>query len=210
EPCGGGGERHQPEGCLGARDEERESDRGDEQEDGAHDGPVPPAELGHGERVGKAHERAHESRQCHELEQLVGRVGETRLRKLGRDDAPEQPDRESQVLREDRPEEVAPRDELPFPLPELLVLRVPVADPGRCWLGHPSWPLSRGWLRRQLLHAGRNTSCSTPGCTAGSPSARSTTSPITMIAGAVKWAARSAMAPRLPVTRSCHRALPPA
>ena len=51
------------------------------------------------ESVGKPHQRADQPGYCHQLEQLIGRVMEARRRQLGRDDAPDQPDRKARCYR---------------------------------------------------------------------------------------------------------------
>ena len=107
------------------------SDRRDEQQRRADDRPVAAAERRHREGVGKAHQRADQPGQRHELEQLVGRVVEAGLRQLGRDDAPDQPDRKAEMLGDDRPDQIAAGDRLPW-FPERLVLGAPIALSSSC------------------------------------------------------------------------------
>jgi hypothetical protein len=47
------------------------------------------------------------------------------LRQFGRDDAPDQPHRKSDVLGNDRPDEVATGDDFALRIPELLILGIP-------------------------------------------------------------------------------------
>ena len=89
---------------------------------GAEHRPVAPAELRHREGVGKAHQRADQPGQRDELEQLVGRVVKAGLRQLGRDDAPDQPDRKAEMLGHDRPDQVAPGDGLALRIPRIFRL----------------------------------------------------------------------------------------
>src|SRR5713226_6551665 len=126
-----GGERHQPERRLRVPYQHDQGHRGDEQEERADYRPVAPAEPRHGERVGEAHERSDQARQRHEREELRGGVLEPDAGQLGRGDAPDEPHRESQVLGENRPDEIAARDRFSALLPEFDVLRVPVLDPPR-------------------------------------------------------------------------------
>jgi hypothetical protein len=51
------------------------------------------------------------------------------LGQLGGDDAPNQPNRKSDVLGDDRPDEIAPGDELAVRLPERLIFGLPIGDP---------------------------------------------------------------------------------
>jgi hypothetical protein len=75
------------------------------------------------------------------LEQLVGAVVKTGLRQLGRDNAPDQPDRKTEVLGNDRPDEIASRDGFAPGFPEDLVLGIPVGNPSRVSAGNSacSW-----------------------------------------------------------------------
>ncbi len=132
----GGGQQHQPERRIRLTDEIGERDGGNEQHCRAEDRPVPAAEDRHRERVGKPHERADQPRQRHELKELVGRVVEAGLRQLGRDNAPDQPDREADMLGHDRPDQIAPGNRFAFGFPVLLILRVPVRDPDIASLAH--------------------------------------------------------------------------
>ncbi len=128
--------KHQPERGIGLRDKIRERDGWDEQHRGAEDRPVSSAEGGYRKGVRKAHHAAHQSRQGHQLEELVGGVVKAGLRQLGRHDAPDQPDREAEVLGHDGPDQVAPGDDLALGLPELFVLWIPLGDPGCVTLAH--------------------------------------------------------------------------
>jgi hypothetical protein len=114
---------------VGLGDEMGQRDRRKDQHGRAEDRPVAPAEGGDRKGVGEADQAPDEARQRHQLEELVGRVVKAGLRQLGGDDAPYQPDREAEVLGENRPDQVAPRDGLACCLPEPLVLRVPLGDP---------------------------------------------------------------------------------
>src|SRR5262249_9271742 len=117
----------------------------DEQHYGTEDGPIPAAEGRDCKRIGKSHERADQSRQCHELEQLVRRVMEAGLRQFGCDDAPDEPDRKTEMLGKNRPYEITSRDEFAFRFPKLLILWVPVRNPRRVALAHQR--LLSGWAR---------------------------------------------------------------
>ena len=90
-----------------------------------------PPNVVHRERVRKPHQRADQPGQRDELEQLVGRVVKAGLRQLGRDDAPDQPDREAEMLGNDRPDQVAPGDRLAARIPERLVFGAPIRNPRR-------------------------------------------------------------------------------
>src|SRR5262245_17216436 len=123
------------------------------------------------------------------------------------------------MLGEDRPEEIAPGDELSLGLPEPLVFRVPILDPGRPRFRHRAIPsfcgrwlrldgggspvdasvVSRGTARPWRAPRSRTleerpdqthvvSACSTSSRWAGSRRVRPTTSPTTMIAGALRWA----------------------
>ena len=96
---------------------------------GADDRPVPATELRHGEGVGQPDERAQRRRQRGEQE-LAGRVdAEHRLGQEEHQHRPHAPDREADVLGEDREEQVAAGDRLAGGLPEVGVLGPPVVDP---------------------------------------------------------------------------------
>ena len=105
---------HQPERRVGLADEIGERDRRNEQYRRAEDRPVASAERRDREGVGESHQRADQSGQRHELEELVGREWKAGLRKLGGDDPPDQPDRKADVLGNDRPDQIASGDDLPF------------------------------------------------------------------------------------------------
>jgi hypothetical protein len=131
-----GHDQHQPERRVGPADEIGERDGGDEQQRRAHHGPVAAAETWHRKSVGKPHQRTDKPGKSHEREQLVGCVREARLRQLGRNDAPDEPDREAEMLGHDRPDQIASGDELALLLPEFFILRVPFRDPGRAACAH--------------------------------------------------------------------------
>src|SRR5262249_1366120 len=99
--------------------------------------------------------------QCHELEQLVRRVMEAGLRQFGCDDAPDEPDRKTEMFGENRPYEITSRDEFAFGFPKLLVLWVPVRNPRRVALAHQVF-LS-GWARFSRS-AGSHRSCLGKAC----------------------------------------------
>ena len=121
-----GHRQHQPERRFGFADEIGERERRDKQHRRAEDRPVPATERRYRKRVGKSHERADQPGQRHQLKQLVGRVVEAGLRQLGCDDAPDQPDRKSDVLGDDRPDEIAAGDDFALGIPERLILWSPV------------------------------------------------------------------------------------
>ena len=95
-----------------------ERDCRDEQNGSAEDRPVAAAECRDRESIGKAHQRADQPGQRHELKQLIGREVEAGLRQLGRDDAPDQPDRKADMLGNDRPDQITPGDELALGFPK--------------------------------------------------------------------------------------------
>ena len=113
-----------------------QSDR-HEQQRGGDRRPVPPAEAGHGRRVGDAHRGTDQVGQGDEPEELVHGERETGGGQTHRDRAPQQPDREAHVLDDDRPDEVAAGDPPPGHGPEAFVIGMPVGDPAtpRCWPG---------------------------------------------------------------------------
>ncbi|MGY4486539.1 hypothetical protein ACVWWR_005730 [Bradyrhizobium sp. LM3.2] len=131
EAGGRGNQQHQPERRVGLAHKVGERERRNEQDRGTEDGPVAAAEGRHREGVGKAHQRADQPGHCDELEQLVGGVVEARLRQLGGDDAPDQPDREADMLGHDRPDQVASRDSLASRIPERLIFGAPFGNPRR-------------------------------------------------------------------------------
>jgi hypothetical protein len=61
---------------------------------------------------------------------------EARLRQFGRDDAPREPDRKTDVLGNDRPDQVASGDELALGVPKLLIFWIPVRNPSGRLLAH--------------------------------------------------------------------------
>src|SRR6266516_2333456 len=61
---------------------------------------------------------------------------EAGLRQFGCDDAPDEPDRKTEMLGENRPYEITSRDEFAFGFPKLLILWVPVRNPHRVALAH--------------------------------------------------------------------------
>src|SRR6266436_4480640 len=99
-------------GVSGWVDEIGERDRRDEQHQRAEDRPVATAKRRYRKGVRKADQRADQSRQGHQLEELIGRVVKAGLRQLGRHDAPDQPDREAEVLGQDGPDQIASGDDL--------------------------------------------------------------------------------------------------
>src|SRR5262249_33803237 len=78
------------------------------------------------------------------LKQLVRRVVKAGLRQFGCNDAPEQPDRKTEMLGENRPDEITTGDESTCGVPKLLVLRIPVRNPGRVPLAHQCVPFRLG------------------------------------------------------------------
>src|SRR5262245_53429713 len=81
---------------------------------------------------------------------------EAGLRQFGCDDAPDEPDRKTEMLGENRPYEVTSGDEFAFGFPKLLILWVPVRNPRRVALAHQVF-LS-GWARFSRS-AGSHRSC---------------------------------------------------
>ena len=136
----GGHQQHQPERGSRARRRNRRARGRDEQHRGAEDGPVAAPECGHGEGVGKPHQRADQPGYRHQLKQLIGRVVEAGLRQFGRDDAPDQPDRKPDMLGNDRPDQIAPGDNLAGRIPERLIFGLPFRNPGRVLLAHRRFP----------------------------------------------------------------------
>jgi hypothetical protein len=122
-------EEQNAEGRLGPGHDPGERERGEEQQQGADDRPVAPAETGNGEGVGDADGRAHEAGQRDEPELLVEGQGEAGAGQERDHDAPQGPDTEAEELREDRPGEVASRDGTTGGEPETPVLGFPVIDP---------------------------------------------------------------------------------
>jgi len=133
--------QHQPERSVGPCHEIGKRKDGDEQHSGAEGGPIAPAERGRGEGVGKADQRTDQTRERYELKVLIGCVGKAGLRQLGCDDAPDQPDRKTEMLGGDRPDEIAEGDVFTCRLPELLILWAPVRNPGRVPFAHQHFPL---------------------------------------------------------------------
>ncbi len=136
EPGKGRHQQHQPERRFGVADEVGKRQRRDEQHRGGEDGPVAAAERRHRESIGKTHQGADQARQRHELEQLVSIEMEACRRQLGRHDRPDRPDRKADMLGHDRPDQIAAGNKLALGLPELLVLGIPLRDPGRVLLTH--------------------------------------------------------------------------
>ena len=83
---------------------DREEQRRDQQQDAADDGPVAAAELRHRERVGQPQQRADQVGQRDQQEELLRGEREALRQQERRRDAPDQPDREADVLGEDRPD----------------------------------------------------------------------------------------------------------
>jgi hypothetical protein len=132
----GGHAQHQPERGVRLADEISERQRRDEQHAGTEDRPVPAAKHRHREGVGKSHQRADQPGHGDKLKQLIGVIVEARLRQFRRDDAPDQPDRKADMLGDDRPDEIAAGDDFALGIPERLILRVPVGNPGRVRRAH--------------------------------------------------------------------------
>src|SRR5262249_53782941 len=116
-------------------------------------------------RIRKPHERADESRQRDELKQLVRRVMKAGLRQLGCDDAPEQPDRKPEMLGKNRPDEITLSDGFARGVPERLILRIPIRNPGRSPLPHqyvPFWVAMAAVARAIPLRADGKTKKTPP------------------------------------------------
>src|SRR5262249_25063531 len=105
--------------------------RGNEKEKRADDRPIAPAKARDCKGIGKADDRADEAGQRHQTEELIGREFEAHRGKLGGGDAPDQPHRESEILGEDRPDQVLARDGATFLFPEGFAFRVPIVNPSR-------------------------------------------------------------------------------
>ena len=97
-------------GVVGSLHGVREQQRRHQQQRGAGDRPVAPAELRHRERVGQPQQRADQVGERDQQEQLLRRELEALREQERRRDAPDQPDREAEVLGEDRPDQVAAGD----------------------------------------------------------------------------------------------------
>ena len=97
-------------GVLGPLHGVREPERRDQQQGRAGHRPVAAAELRDRERVRQPEQRADQVGQRHQQEELLRRVVEAGRDQERRADAPDQPDREAEVLGEDRPDQVAPGD----------------------------------------------------------------------------------------------------
>ena len=123
------GDDHQRRVADARLDDDRREDRRDQQQRRRDDRPVPAAEHGDGHRVGQPQHRADERRDRDEEELARGVEAELLVRHEQHQDRPEGPDREPDVLGEDREPQVAVRDPLPGRLPERLVLGPPVVDP---------------------------------------------------------------------------------
>src|SRR5581483_1002382 len=93
------------------------------------DGPIAAAESRHREGVGKTHQRADQAGQRHQLEEFGRRVAEARLREVGGNDAPDLPDRKTDMFGDDRIDEVAAGNRLALAFPERRVFRVPIGNP---------------------------------------------------------------------------------
>ena len=132
-----------------------EQQRGDQQQQRARDRPVAAAELRDREGVGHPDQGADQVGCRDEQEELLGGEVEAGGQQQSRRDAPDQPDREAEVLGEDRPDEVAAGDLPAASLPEGGVVGAPVVDPatgaspggflgparGRSWGCRGGWPL---------------------------------------------------------------------
>src|SRR5262249_8090337 len=81
---------------------------------------------------------------------------EAGLRQFGCDDAPDEPDRKTEMLGENRPYEITPRDEFAFGFPKLLILWVPVRNPR--WVSLAHHVFLSGWARFSRS-AGSHRSC---------------------------------------------------
>src|SRR5262249_14628909 len=97
--------------------------------------------------VGKANERADQSGQRHELKQLIGRVMKAGLRQFGCDDAPDELDRKTKMLGDNRPDEITLGNEFTRGFPERLILRVPFRNPARVAFAHQGVPFRWGQAR---------------------------------------------------------------
>src|SRR5215831_3130521 len=86
---------------------------------------------------------------------------EAGLRQFGCDDAPDEPDRKTEMLGENRPYEITSRDEFAFGFPKLLILWVPVRNPRRVALAHQG--LLSGWASFSRS-AGSHLSCLGKAC----------------------------------------------
>src|SRR5207244_13039760 len=100
---------------------------------------------GYRKRVGNPDQRADQSGQRDELKQLVRRVGKAGLRQFGCDDAPQQPDRKSEMLGKNRPDEITSGNEFTLRFPERLLLGIPVRNPAPTPLAHQCVPFRLGW-----------------------------------------------------------------
>src|SRR5262249_18045209 len=95
-------------------------------------------------RIRKPDEGTNQSGQRYELKQLVRRVVKAGLRQFGCNDAPDEPDRKTEMLGENRPDEITSGNGLACGFPELRILRVPVRNPGRVPLAHQCVPFRFG------------------------------------------------------------------
>src|SRR6516164_9790155 len=85
------------------------------------------------------------------LKQLIGRVMKAGLRQFGCDDAPDEPDRKTKMLGDNRPDEITLGNEFTRGLPERLVLRIPFRNPARVAFAHHecSFPVGSGRVNRR-------------------------------------------------------------
>ncbi len=135
-------QQHQPERRIGLADEIGQTQRRNQQHTRREDGPVAAAERRHREGIGKAHQGADQARKRNELEQLVGGEVKACRRQLGRHDRPDRPDRKADILGDDRPDQIAPGNELACRIPEGLVLGIPFRNPRRILIAHTQIPFS--------------------------------------------------------------------
>ena len=123
-------DQHKPERSLGLRHEIGERKRGDEKHRGAEDGEIAAADHGWKEAVRETHQRAEQSWHRYERKELVRGVRKAGLRQPRYDDAPDQPDRKVLMQGDHRPDEIAEGDGFTCRLPVLLIVWVPVRNPG--------------------------------------------------------------------------------
>ncbi len=112
-----------------ARHDGCDEQRRDQQQRRADRRPRAAAEAGNRERVGDPQRRADEVRHGRQPERLGERQRDPDVAEVDHDDRPQHPDREAEVLGEDREGEVLAGGPPAGRLPEALVLRVPLVDP---------------------------------------------------------------------------------
>ena len=74
-------------------------------------------------------QRADQSRERDQVEELIGRVMEACRREFGHDDRPDRPDRKGDIFGDDRPDQIAERNCLAGCIPERLIFRIPGRNP---------------------------------------------------------------------------------